>query len=65
MNYKYNEVLLVILIWFIISCNNNKTEEIVTPSEIDESLGYLPLNIENTWHYKSEHNSFEQEVKVS
>ena len=58
------KLIIITLVAFVISCDNNKTD-INTPYQIDESLGYFPLNIENSWTYKSEQNSYEQKVEVN
>ena len=62
MNYKYVLRILLLLTLFFISCND-EGNEITTPYEIDETLGYLPLKVDNSWHYKSE-QSYEETVKI-
>jgi hypothetical protein len=63
MNYEYKLIILTLLIVFVASCNNNKSD-ITNPYEIDESLGYFPLKVENSWYYKSE-QSYEEKVKIT
>jgi hypothetical protein len=56
-------MIFTLLIIAFIGCDDI-VDQSTTPYQIDESLGYLPLNIENNWYYKSEHNSFEQNIVV-
>ena len=63
MNYEYKLIILTLLIVFVASCNSNKSD-ITNPYEIDESLGYFPLKVENSWYYKSE-QSYDEKVKIT
>jgi len=63
MNYKYFRLTFTFLFAVLIGCENI-IDHPTPPYQIDESLGYFPINIENNWHYKSEHNSFNHSVIV-
>lgn len=63
MNFKYLGILFLLTIIALNGCNDSR-DQLTPPSQVDESLGYFPINIDNNWVYKNDNNSFEQKIVV-
>ena len=69
MGFKDLRILFVPIILFITGCSDNHDQltqpiQITPPYQINESLGYFPLNIDNNWDYRTDNNSYSQKNKV-